>query len=207
MILYHASDVEGLTELTPQTSNHKNPYVYLSTNKESIFIYLVNPVRKFCLENNIEIEKGHTCNRLALRGWDKQKNAQRLYEYWPNAFEEIFKGTPSFFYEVEKNEDCKPLVANEFKSDSGFYVCSKPIAVKNVERISDTYKYLMQMEREGKVVLQRFENLSSEQKEFIRKNIIDSYDNAKRYKKTHFQKFLECKFDYILKPLDKRIEK
>lgn len=48
-ILYHASPVPHLTELIPHISNHKKPLVYLSDRRESVLVYLSNPVERHCL--------------------------------------------------------------------------------------------------------------------------------------------------------------
>ncbi len=198
MILYHASDVEGITKLRPQVANHQKAYIYLSTKKELIYVYLVNPVKNFCEKNNIEIESGHTCQRWALRSWDKEKGVPMLYEWWPNSFEDVYKGTKSFFYQVEANEDCQPLIAPEFPNNHSFYICPKPIAVKQVEVIDDTYEFLKQAEKEGKVVLRKYETLPSEFRRVIKENVLKGYQDATRLGKTHYQKFLESKFPDII---------
>lgn len=137
MILYHASDVEGIKTLRPQVANHKNAYVYLSAKREDVLIYLVNPVRKFCMDNNIPPDNGGGWHRFATRRFNGKVDI--FLELWPNEFEEIYGRTPSYFYKVEKNDDCEPLNARELPSTS-FYVCKKPIAVKSVEVIADTLK-------------------------------------------------------------------
>lgn len=196
MILYHASDVEGIKTLKPQIANHNEAYVYLSTNKENVSIYLVNPIRKFCLDNNISPEKGNGWYRIGIRFHDIGGPCI-IPELWPNEFEEIYAHTPSYFYKVEKNDDCKPLNAKEL-SALPYYVCSKPIDVKSVEVVPDTLKYLKKLEKQGKVVLEKFEDLTPEHKEKIRKMIIQAYNHAKSKNITYLIKFLENKFDYIL---------
>lgn len=47
-LLYHASPVPNLTELTPHVSNHGKPLVYLSDRRESVLVYLSNPVERHC---------------------------------------------------------------------------------------------------------------------------------------------------------------
>lgn len=46
MLLYHGSCVGGLNELTPFLSEHKKPYVYLSSNPVVALLYAVKPVPK-----------------------------------------------------------------------------------------------------------------------------------------------------------------
>lgn len=41
---YHASSVKGITQLTPQSSNHGIPLVYFSTKRENVLVYLSNSI-------------------------------------------------------------------------------------------------------------------------------------------------------------------
>ena len=47
---YHASSVKGITQLTPQSSNHGIPLVYFSTKRENVLVYLSNSIEKYCVE-------------------------------------------------------------------------------------------------------------------------------------------------------------
>ena len=38
---YHASSVKGITQLTPQSSNHGIPLVYFSTKRENVLVYFL----------------------------------------------------------------------------------------------------------------------------------------------------------------------
>ena len=47
---YHASSVKGITQLTPQSSNHGIPLVYFSTKRENVLVYLSNSIEKYCMK-------------------------------------------------------------------------------------------------------------------------------------------------------------
>ena len=50
---YHASSVKGITQLTPQSSNHGIPLVYFSTKRENVLVYLSNSIEKYCVETGL----------------------------------------------------------------------------------------------------------------------------------------------------------
>lgn len=54
------------------------------------------------------------------------------------------------------------------------------------------------MEKQGKVILERFEDLTAEHREEIREIVIKAYALAKSRKINHLIKFLESRFAYIL---------
>ena len=195
MILYHASEIEGITELRPNVANHKNEYVYLSERRKTTCVYLVNPIRKFCLENNIICDR---YDRFAVSGWDQEKHCPCLYEWWPNAFNEIYKGTRAFFYCVEKTDDLIPLEELDPKfKNSRYWVSSKPVQVDHVQEIPDVLEFLQEMEKEGKISLIKNENLNEQQRQLIIDISINSYKGACRCNRKATMAFYEAKFDFI----------
>ena len=81
MTLYHGSEVGGLTELMPFVSEHKEPYIYFSTNPVVALLYAVRPVSKPF--------------SWYTYGFDKDGTA--VYsEYYPDAFADIYKGKSGY---------------------------------------------------------------------------------------------------------------
>ncbi len=199
MILYHASDVLGIEELRPTVSNHKNAYIYLCDKQEDICVYLVNPIRKFCLDNNIKVEEQY--RRWALRTLDKERNVPLLLEWWPNAFEDVYKGVPACFYCVEKDDDCIPLEDNSFCNVS-YYISSKPMKVKEVIEIPDVWEYFKKLESEGKIVLCKYEDLSESRRKWIMDTALRNYDNAVKNNHQYRIRFYEEKLGVTKSMLD-----
>ena len=53
---YHASSIKGITQLTPQSSNHGIPLVYFSTKRENVLVYLSNSIEKYCVETGFSYD-------------------------------------------------------------------------------------------------------------------------------------------------------
>lgn len=72
---YHASSIKGITQLTPQSSNHGIPLVYFSTKRENVLVYLSNSIEKYCVETGfLMMENAKNGGRTVLvkmggNGW------------------------------------------------------------------------------------------------------------------------------------------
>ena len=111
---YHASSVKGITQLTPQSSNHGIPLVYFSTKRENVLVYLSNSIEKYCVETGFSYNG--KCQKWGPYGFGKD-GRQRLEEYYPNALISTYKGVSGYIYSAETI------------SDSGFSVQIPDVAV------------------------------------------------------------------------------
>lgn len=174
MLLYHASPVDGLTELSPDKCFGGN--IYLATRKEDCCAYLANPIKIFCEKNNIPSPT--PCWKWAVNDRDKTTNTPILLEWWEGAFEELYKGVPSNYYVIELDETttCSKDDSNKLRK---YYTCNKPTKIKRVIKVPDIYKELLRLEKAGKIKLCRFHSLTPEHKELIKKFVNSSYkDNS-----------------------------
>ena len=137
---YHASSIKGITQLTPQSSNHGIPLVYFSTKRENVLVYLSNSIEKYCVETGFSYNG--KCQKWGPYGFGKD-GRQRLEEYYPNALISTYKGVSGYIYSAETI------------SDSGFSVqipdvatSSIPVDISGVEFIPDAYEAILQAERE-----------------------------------------------------------
>ena len=140
---YHASSVKGITQLTPQSSNHGIPLVYFSTKRENVLVYLSNSIEKYCVETGFSYNG--KCQKWGPYGFGKD-GRQRLEEYYPNALISTYKGVSGYIYSAETI------------SDSGFSVqipdvatSSIPVDISGVEFIPDAYEAILQAERSAAV--------------------------------------------------------
>ena len=85
MIFYHGSSVGGLTELKPFLSEHKKPYIYLTSNPVVALLYTVKPVPK----------------PFSFYPYGFSGEKVVYSEYYKNCFEEIYKGKKGYLYECE----------------------------------------------------------------------------------------------------------
>ena len=117
---YHASSIKGITQLTPQSSNHGIPLVYFSTKRENVLVYLSNSIEKYCVETGFSYDG--KCRKWGPYGFGKD-GRQRLEEYYPNALISTYKGVSGYIYSAETI------------SDSGFrfqYRMSLPVAYRSI---------------------------------------------------------------------------
>ena len=81
---YHASSVKGITQLTPQSSNHGIPLVYFSTKRENVLVYLSNSIEKYCVETGFSYNEEMNDK---MKAWNKKtileeyENASNHPEY------------------------------------------------------------------------------------------------------------------------------
>lgn len=186
-IFYHASPVPNIEELLPFKSNH-GTYVYFSSKKANILVYLSNPIEKFHKDNNIPHEGKFS--KWASYGFKDGKPV--LEEYYPNATEDGYKGVGAYIYYCHDNDDIKLL--NDLQD---VYVSEKPVKPFKVEYIPDVYEAILEAEKAGDLSIMRFENADKKRLAWIKKYMQEIYDHTYMYD-TH-RNFMESKFDYLEK--------
>lgn len=165
---YHASQVEGITQLEPCVSNHGIPLVCFSTKKENVLVYLSNSIEKYCRDTGFSYDG-------KWKKWDpygfNKDGRQRLEEYYPNALISTYKDVSGYIYSSEKIKD------------SGFEVqipdaaaSSVPVRVTAVEFIPDAYEAILQAERGGLIAILRYEEMSEAMREWNEKTIKEEYE-------------------------------
>ena len=86
---YHASNIKDLKVLKPHISSHGISWVYFSTKKENVLVYLSNAVEKHINEKYGRPLKEYV--KWASYGINAS-GLVRIEEYYPNATEETFRG-------------------------------------------------------------------------------------------------------------------
>ena len=96
-----------------------------------------------------------------------------LEEYYPNALVDTYKGVSGYIYSTET------IV------DSGFQVnipdaatSSLPVPVTGVEFVPDAYEAILQAEKEGLIVIRRYEEMTDKKKEWNTRTIREEYQSA-----------------------------
>ena len=186
-LLYHASPVPNLTELTPHVSNHGKPLVYLSDRRESVLVYLSNPVERHYKRTGFPHEGPFY--KFASYGFSPE-GLPVLEEYYPEAFADTFAGIPGWIYRAESG-DCTP-----FEGIPGAFVSETPVKVAGREFVPDAYEAILQAEKEGLVLLRRYQSHSPEKLRWIGDMVKKEYQNAAKY--PNYQDFLQAKFPHLL---------
>ena len=183
---YHASNIQDLKVLKPHISNHGKSWVYFSTKRENVLVYLSNAVEKHIKEKyNRPLNK---YVKWASYGITKD-GLVRIDEYYPNAMKETFKGVSGYIYQVAELKEMKPL--NGIKD---VYVTQEEVDIDSCEYIEDAYEELLKAEREGKIEIQRFENITDKKKAWIEETILNEYKNSDN---EDYKEFLLDKFDLL----------
>ena len=149
---YHASSVKGITQLTPQSSNHGIPLVYFSTKRENVLVYLSNSIEKYCAETGFSYDG--KCQKWGPYGFGKD-GRQRLEEYYPNALISTYKGVSGYIYSAETISDSGLSVQIPDVATS-----SIPVDISGVEFIPDAYEAILQAEQEGLLTIIRYEEMN-----------------------------------------------
>lgn len=138
-MFYHGSSVGDLAELVPFISEHGKPYIYFTTNPVVALFYTVKAV-----------EKPYSWFPYGF------KDGIPVYtEYYPEALADVYKGRKGYIYEFEKIENAEnPTEIN------CACVCSSAIKTEKVTEISHVYEKLLEHEKNGELIIERYETLS-----------------------------------------------
>ncbi len=189
MTYYHASSVKDLKVLSPGISKHGKPWVYLTDKRENTLVYLCNAIEKYCKETGFNYEG--RCYKWASYGFD-QDGILQLEEYYPNAIWDTYKGMTGYIYSTKMDENVKPL-----GDIRGAFTTEFPVEVDDCEIVLDAYDAIMEAAAEGKIVIQKHEEMSAKKLEWIRNRIMEDYHTKKDI--PEYIHFLNGKFDFLSK--------
>lgn len=186
-VLYHASRVPNLTKLEPRISNHGTPLVYLADKRASVLVYLSNPVERHC--KRIGFAHKGSFYKFASYGFSPDGKPV-LEEYYKDALSDGYAGVSGWIYSV-KPENCAPL-----KDIPGAYISEKPVQVMEAEFVPDAYEAILQAEREGTILIRRYQEHSPEKIGWIAKMAKAEYQKSEKY--PEYRVFLRAKFSEYL---------
>ena len=191
IMFYHASPVKGIVKLEPRVSNHGVPLIYFSRKRENVLVYLSNAIEKYCRET------GFACDGP----WHKwgpygftEEGIQRLAEYYPNALESTYKGVSGYIYSAEEITDSGFQVQIPDAAASGL-----PVPVTGVEFVPDAYEAILQAEKDGLIVIRRYEEMTDKVKAWNERTIREEYQSAADH--PEYRHFLRGCFPDILEDI------
>lgn len=164
ILLYHGSPTGGIQTLQPFTADHGKPYVYFSTSDISAALYAARA-----------LERPYYWVPYSYDAAGKITYT----EVWKNAFAEVFSGKSGYLYCCEADD--KKLL--RFPTHQSLRLSSEAVPVARAERIENLESWLLQREREGKLVIQRYESLSQDQRSLwhgmVLEELIESFSGVK----------------------------
>ncbi len=181
---YHASPIERLTRLEPRISNHGVPLVYLSKKRENVLVYLSNAIEKFCTDTGFSYTG--PWHKWGPYGFDKD-GCIRLEEYYPDALESTYRGVSGFIYSVDKIIDSGYELNIPDAATS-----SVAVSVSGVEYVPDAYEEILKAEKSGLIRITRYEEMSENKNNWLKKIIAEEYDKAGDH--PEYRYFLRNKF-------------
>jgi hypothetical protein len=185
---YHASPVEGITELQPRVSNHKTPFIYFSKKRENVLVYLSNAVEKYCKETGFPYDG--IWQKWASYGFDKD-GIQRIEEYYPDALEKTYQGISGYIYTVED------IDASDFELQIPDAVASStPAKVSETEYVPDAYLAILEAEQKGLVRILRYEEMTEKHRVWLKETIKKEYESSEN--QPDYRHFLRGNFPDLI---------
>jgi len=142
MDFYHGSIVGGLTELVPfakPDSNLKEPCVYLTTSKQLALHYILDG-------------EGRPPRTPMLK--IREDGVLVFQEMFSGALESLYKGLSGYIYHCVGNYDLNKEVKVITCATS-----SVPVPIKNYDYIEDVYEKIMEYEKYGMFIYEKYEEL------------------------------------------------
>lgn len=87
-------------------------------------------------------------------------------EYYPNGLADTYIGCCGYIYQCSKAENMSDLT-----NINGAYVCTDTIGVDKCIKLNDVYINLLEYEKDGKLIICRFKELSDKQRTNIANQI------------------------------------
>jgi len=173
-IIYHGRAEGGLKVINPHKCKHEKAYVYASHNVALCVIFAVKRKGEEVLFGNNAFGKTY------------------ITELYPNAFEDRFKGRTCYLYKLKEKD---------FKCETEYFemVSKNPVEVVDCVEIKDASEFLLDLERQGKLKLTRFENLSKKQKLENEKVLTKKITEYLRFKEVSKEEYENLDTDAKLK--------
>lgn len=179
MDFYHGTAISGLKELRPflsSYSNLKEPLVYLTTSKQLALHYIWNTEKLAYKMPMLDIRKDGVL-----------------------VFQEMFSGALEYFYKGLSGYIYHCVGDYTINDAAGVFTCatsSLPVPISDYEYIADVYEKIMEYEKQGTFIYEKYETLPQYRYDIIRGIIMRSIkrDNL-LYNTTHPNyKFYQEKF-------------
>ena len=162
MKYYHGSRDGNIKKLTTQKSN--DGYVWLAEDYCFVVLYAGNQTRFWAVDENT--------GKLIVR------------EVQPGSLELMYKNKPCYIYSVENVGDFEQYDRKGRKSIR----LNHDVDVAEKEFIPDAYEKITQLEKEGRLIVRRWNTLTLEQQEEEKERIIKVFAP---HMQTEFDKFPE----------------
>lgn len=165
-------NIDTLQPFANSYSNLKYPCVYLSTSKALSAIYIWDKPYKWM---TFEIrEDGMPVYNESFK--------DALYEFYNNVSGYIYSCEEDF--DIDDNTKIRCAV-----------ISKKPVVIKEIDKVKNAYKRILQYEKQGLIVINRYENLSDERIRKDRNMVLGTIKSLNLLKGEHpLSNFVKEKF-------------
>lgn len=190
-MIYHGSKTPYIKKLIPRKSLHGEEYVYLTTNIAVALIYTVNAIESYY--DSMGIAKPTMFQPWYSYGFTKEK-VPCVEEYYPNATIETYKGKSGYIY------ICKE--PSNYSNPTNIHCAlttSEKVEVLEEIFIPDVYEKMLEFEKQGILIINRYEDNTKKKNLFIESMIVEDikkYDLIEN-KSNDYSVFLRCKFPQL----------
>lgn len=179
MKYYHGTMVGDLTTLKPFASpfsNLKQACVYLSTNKQLAAVYIWNRPFKW-----MTFEIG--------------EDGVPIYtESFPNSLKEFYDGVKGYIYTCEGD-----YTTNNATGIRCAAISQTSVPIIGCEVIENAYAQFLEYEKEGSIIINRFETLTQTQHDSNKRMVLSTIKRLNLLESTHpMSSFVEEKFPDLL---------
>lgn len=181
MQLFHGSNTAGIKVLEPRQADHDRPYIYMTTMEVVSAFYLCNAVEKPYY--------------WFPYGFMKDSNIPIYHELYPNALREVSEGVSGYIYEVEAMEN----QVIPFKNIPCARLGTQPIEVTGYRKVPNAYELFQEYEKQGKLVIGRFEDKTEQQLEWWYQSIVNylKEKNMIELPECSYAEFIKRKFPQV----------
>lgn len=149
MKYYHGSRNGDLKKLTTEKSN--DGYIWLAEDYCFAVLYAGNGVRFWAV--------------------DEKTGKLKIREVQPGSLELMYKNKPCYIYSIENVGEFEQYNHRGRKSIR----LNHDVEIREKEFIPDTYEKIMQLEKEGRLLIDRYCDNTKEQQQKSRENIINTF--------------------------------
>ncbi|MDD6770519.1 hypothetical protein [Inconstantimicrobium porci] len=170
---YHGSPASGLKVLKPFLSNHKKKYVYLTTNEVVALFYTVK-------------------TDWYTYGFDKETGLPVFTEYYKDELKDLYNNKVGYIYEVDSES-----ISKNPTNISCAVVVEHDIQIYSETKINNLYDRFLQYEKEQRLIIKRYGELSQEEIKRINKIVVGEIKDNLYNITSGYSKFLKEKFPDI----------
>ena len=178
MDFYHGSVKEGLTVLKPFPQKHsdREPCVFLTLNKQVALFYIWDSNRFTAKIPTFEVRK----NGVIV-----------FQEMWGGALKYLYKGLSGYIYRCVGSYELDPT----FRINS-VALPKNEVEIKDCEFIEDVYDRIVEYEKYGLFICEKYEELSQNKHDGIRRWVMNWIEgnNLLRDKDSFLSKFFQDRY-------------